>query len=142
MLTARAPALVRFTRGDASRLAIATLVLTVAMTAILGIDILPDEPLLVSAGELAPRDIAAPRAIDFVSVVRTTEARAAARAAVEPQYDYTSENAIAIAEEQQLAFERRVARIDTTFAADLTADERSSLLETAVGNLSDVAATR
>jgi putative nucleotidyltransferase with HDIG domain len=139
MLTSRAPALVRFTRGDASRLAIATLVLTVAMTAILGIDILPDEPLRVSAGELAPRDITAPRAIDFVSVVRTTEARAAARAAVEPQYDFTSENAIAIAEEQQIAFERRVARIDTTFAADLTAEERSSLLETAVNNLSDVA---
>jgi len=139
MLTSRAPALVRFTRGDASRLAIATLVLTVAMTAILGIDILPDEPLRVSAGELAPRDITAPRAIDFVSVVRTTEARAAARAAVEPQYDFTSENAIAIAEEQQLAFERRVARIDTTFAADLTAEERSSLLETAVSSLSDAA---
>jgi putative nucleotidyltransferase with HDIG domain len=139
MLTTRAPALVRFTRGDASRLIIATLVLTAALTTILGFDILPDEPLQVSAGELAPRDIAAPRAIDFVSVVRTTEARAAARAAVEPQYDYTSENAIAIAEEQQLAFERRVARIDTTFAADLTADGRSSLLETAVSNLSDVA---
>jgi len=139
MLTTRAPALVRFTRGDASRLVIATLVLTAALTAILGFDILPDEPLQVSAGELAPRDIAAPRAIDFVSVVRTTEARAAARAAVEPQYDFTSENAIAIAEEQQLAFERRVARIDTTFAADLTQDARSSLLETAVTNLSDVA---
>ncbi|HEX5149485.1 MAG TPA: HDIG domain-containing protein [Candidatus Limnocylindrales bacterium] len=136
MLTARAPALARFTRGDASRLAIATLILTAALTAILGIDILPDEPLRVSAGELAPRDITAPRAIDFVSVVRTTEARAAARAAVEPQYDFTSENAIAIAEEQQLAFEGRVVRIDTAFAADLTEDARSSLLETAVINLS------
>jgi putative nucleotidyltransferase with HDIG domain len=137
MLTSRAPALIRFTRSDAARMAIATVVLTVALTAILGSDILPDEPLHVSAGELAPRDIAAPRAIDFVSVVRTSEARAAARAAVEPQYDFTSENAIAIAEEQQLAFERRVARIDTTFAADLTTDERSSLLETAVPGLSD-----
>jgi putative nucleotidyltransferase with HDIG domain len=139
MLTSRAPSLIRFTRGDASRLAIATLVLTVALTAVLGIDILPDEPLHVSAGALAPRDIAAPRAIDFVSVVRTSEARAAARAAVEPQYDFTSENAIAIAEEQQLAFERRVERIDTTFAADLTTDERASLLETAVPGLSESA---
>jgi len=137
MLTSRAPALIRFTRGDASRMAIATVILTVAMTAILGIDILPAEPLHVSAGELAPRDIAAPRAIDFVSVVRTSEARAAARAAVEPQYDFTSENAIAIAEEQQLAFERRVGRIDTTFAADLTTEERASLLETAVPGLSE-----
>jgi putative nucleotidyltransferase with HDIG domain len=139
MLTTRAPVLSRFTRGDASRLAIAALVLTAAMTAILGVDILPDEPLRVSAGELAPRDIAAPRAVDFVSVVRTAQARAAARAAVEPQYDYTSENAIAIADEQQRAFERRVARIDTTFAADLGAEERANLLETAVPGLSDSA---
>ena len=136
MLTSRAPVLARFTRGDASRLAIASLILIVALAAILGADILPDQPLQVSAGELAPRDIIAPRAIDFVSVVRTTEARTAARSAVEPQYDFTTENAIAIAEEQQLALEQRVARVDTTFAADLTPDGRSSLLDTAVPNLS------
>jgi putative nucleotidyltransferase with HDIG domain len=70
-------------------------------------------------------------------VVRTSEARAAARAAVEPQYDYTSENAIAIAGEQQVAFEDRVGRIDTAFAADLSPQERSALLETAVPGLSD-----
>jgi uncharacterized protein YqeY len=86
-----------FTRGDASRLTIAAVILILAITAILGVDILPDEPLEVNAGELAPQDILAPRAIDFVSVVQTSEARAAARAAVEPQYDFTSENAIAIA---------------------------------------------
>ncbi len=137
MLTSPAPALVRFTRGDASRLGIAALVLIAALTAILGVDILPDEPLVLNAGEIAPQDIEAPRAIDFVSVVQTSEARAAARAAVEPQYDFTSENAIAIAEEQQRAFEERVARIDTTFAAELSPDERASLLETAVPNLSE-----
>ncbi len=135
MLTTRAPALARFTRGDAWRLVIASLILIVPMTAILGSDILPDEPLQVNAGELAPRDVVAPRAIDFVSVVQTTEARAAARAAVEPQYDFTSENAIAIAEEQQLAFERRVQRIDTTFAADIGTEDRARLLETAVPGL-------
>jgi len=138
MLTTRAPALARFTRGDASRLGIAALILVVALTAILGSDILPDEPLQVNAGELAPRDIVAPRAIDFVSVVQTSEARAAARAAVEPQYDFTSENAIAIAEEQQLAFDRRIQRIDTTFATDLGTEERAALLETAVPGLSEV----
>jgi cyclic-di-AMP phosphodiesterase PgpH len=136
VLTSRAPALARFTRGDASRLAIATLILTVALTAILGADILPDQPLQVNVGELAPRDIAAPRAIDFVSVVQTSEARAEARSAVEPQYDFTSENAIAIAGEQQLGFERRVQRIDTTFAADFTPEVRATLLETAVLDLS------
>jgi hypothetical protein len=139
MLTTRAPALARFTRGDASRLVIASLILITAMTAILGSDILPDEPLQVNAGELAPRDIVAPRAIDFVSVVQTSQARATARAAVEPQYDFTSENAIAIAEEQQFAFERRVQRIDTTFAADLGTEERANLLETALPGLSPTA---
>ncbi len=137
MLTSRAPALARFTRGDASRLAIAALILIVALTTILGADILPDAPLQVSVGELAPRDITSPRAIDFVSAVQTSAARAAARSATEPQYDFTSENAIAIAEEQQLAFETRVERIDTTFAADLVVEERASLLETAIPNLSD-----
>ncbi|MGZ8438900.1 MAG: HD family phosphohydrolase, partial [Candidatus Limnocylindrales bacterium] len=138
MLTSRAPALVRFTRGDASRFAIAALVLIVALTAVLGVDILPDQPLQVNAGELAPRDIVAPRAIDFVSVVQTSEARAAARASVEPQYDFTTENAIAIAEEQQVAFERRVARVDTTFATSLSPDGRAAFLETAVPGLSEV----
>jgi putative nucleotidyltransferase with HDIG domain len=137
MLTSRAPALVRFTRGDASRLTIAAVILILAITAILGVDILPDEPLEVNAGELAPQDIVAPRAIDFVSVVQTSEARAAARAAVEPQYDFTSENAIAIAEEQQVAFEDRVDRIDTTFAANLTPEERADLLEITGAELSD-----
>jgi putative nucleotidyltransferase with HDIG domain len=139
MLTSRAPALARFTRGDASRFAIGGLILILGLTAILGADILPDEPLRVSVGELAPRDIVAPRAIEFVSVVRTGEARAAARAAVEPQYDFTSENAIAIAEEQQVAFEDRVSRIDTTFAADLGPEERASFLQTAVAGLSEAA---
>lgn len=141
MLTSRAPALIRFTRGDASRLAIASLVLIAALTAILGVDILPDQPLEVNAGELAPQDIVAPRAIDFVSVVLTSETRAAARAAVEPQYDFTTENAIAIAGEQQVAFENRVRRIDTTIAADLTDEERASLLEIALPGLSDTART-
>jgi putative nucleotidyltransferase with HDIG domain len=137
MLTSRAPALVRFTRSDASRLTIAAVILILAITAILGVDILPDEPLEVDAGELAPEDIVAPRAIDFVSVVQTSEARAVARAAVEPQYDFTSENAIAIAEEQQVAFENRVDRIDTTFAAELTPEDRASLLEITGSGLSE-----
>lgn len=139
MLTSRAPAIARFTRGDASRLAIATLILVGALTVILAADLLPDAPLQVSAGELAPRDITAPRAAEFVSVVQTSAARAAARSAVEPQYDFTSENAIAVAEEQQRAFETRVAGVDTTFAVELTPEERGLLLETAVADLSRAA---
>ena len=73
----------------------------------------------LATGDLAPRDIIAPKAVEFESAARTEAERAAARESVEPQYDFTTENAIAIANEQQLAFVRRVLRVDTTFAADL-----------------------
>jgi len=139
MLTRPVAARAGFTRSDASRLAIAAAILVVALAAILGADILPQQPLLVAVGDLAPRDIVAPRAIDFESDVQTADAQAAARAAVEPQYDYTTENAIAIAAEQQVAFERRVLQIDTTFSAKLSAASQASLLETAIPDLSSAA---
>jgi len=137
MLTQRAPALARFTRNDATRFGIATVVLVVAMTAILGSDFLPQQALQLRAGQLAPRDIVSPRALTFPSDVRTSEARDAARTAVPPQYDYTSDKAIAIAAEQQLAYDTRVDRVDTAFDLELTSEERKSFLETAIPNLSD-----
>ncbi len=135
MLTQRAPALARFTRNDATRLLIAAAVLVGAMTAILGIDILPQESLQLQTGDLAPRDIVAPRALSFDSEVQTEEARAAARAAVPNQYDFTSDKAIAIAAEQQLAFDTRVDRVDAAFDLELTTEERRAFLETAIPNL-------
>lgn len=139
MLTQRAPALARFTRNDATRLLIAAGVLVAAMTAILGIDILPQESLQLQTGDLAPRDIAAPRAVSFESEVQTEEARAEARAAVPNQYDFTSDKAIAIAAEQQLAFDTRVDRVDAAFDLELTTEERQAFLETAIPNLPDTA---
>ena len=56
-----------------------------------------------------------------------------------PQYDFTSEKAIAIAAEQAAAYNDRVQRIDTAFGAELTPEERASLLETAIPNISDTA---
>ena len=137
MLTQRAPALTRFTRSDATRLGISAGILVLVMTAILGSDLLPRESLRLKAGDLAPADIAAPRALDFESDVLTAQGREAAREAVVPQYDFTSDQAIAIATEQQAAFATRVARIDTALAAELTTEERRSLLETAVPGLTD-----
>lgn len=127
----------RFTRRDVPRIAIAAGVLVLALSAILGADILPEPPLDVKVGQLASRDIIAPRALEFESRIQTDAARAAASAAVAPQYTFTSENAIAIAAAQQLAFEARVVRIDTTFAADLTPEGRKSLLEIAIPTLSE-----
>ena len=137
MLTQRAEAIARFTRNDAVRLAIAAGILIAVLTAILGSDILPQPTLTVAAGDLAPRDIIAPRALDFVSESRTVAAREAAAQNVPPQYDFTAEKAIALANEQQVAFEQRVQRVDTAFSADITADQRTALLQVAVSGLTD-----
>ena len=137
MLTQRVDAFARFTRNDATRFVIAASILVAVLTAIMGAHILPQEPLSVVAGDLAPRNIVAPKAVEFESASRTAAERAAAAESVDPQYDFTTENAAAIAQEQQRAFEGRVARVDTTFAADLPDEQRSSLLETAVIDLPD-----
>ena len=76
------------------------------MTAILIVDILPQQALQLSAGDLAPRDIVAPRAVSFESEVQTAAEREAARDAVPSQYDFSSDKAIAIAAEQQLELRR------------------------------------
>ena len=137
MLTQQTDTPTRFTRRDVPRLVIAAGILILALTAILGADILPEQPLDVKEGQLATRDIVAPRALDFESKVQTDAARAAASAAVPFQYSFTTENAIAIAAAQQLAFERRVDRVDTTFSTDLSPEDRQSLLQTAVPGLSE-----
>jgi putative nucleotidyltransferase with HDIG domain len=141
VLTKRSDIATRFTRSDAPRLAIAAVILIVALAAILGADILPEPPLDAKVGQLATRDIVAPRAITFDSTVQTDAARDAASAAVPFQYSFTTENAIAIAAAQQVAFEKRVVRVDTTFSTDLSEEGRKSLLQTAVPDLSDGART-
>ncbi len=137
MLTQRLDAFARFTRHDLAQFVIASGILVTILTVILGADILPQESLTLATGDLAPRDIIAPKAVEFESAARTEAERAAARESVEPQYDFTTENAAAIANEQQLAFVRRVLRVDTTFAADLPDDQRAALLETAVPDLTE-----
>jgi cyclic-di-AMP phosphodiesterase PgpH len=137
MLIHRAPVIARFTRSDATRLAVAAGILVMVMTAILGADILPEETFQYTPGEIARTDITAPRATTFDSEVRTEQARTDARDAVPPQYTYTTDAAIAIAAEQATAFDARVDRVDTAFGADLTPEERASLLEVAIPNLSE-----
>ncbi len=136
MLTQRAPVLARFTRIDAMRLAVAATSLVVALTAILAFD-LPAAPVRYEIGEVIREDITAPRAVSFDSTTLTEDARRTARAAVPFQFDFTADNAIAIANEQAAAFSERVGRVDTAFATDLTPEERTALLETAIPGLSD-----
>ena len=58
-----------------------------------------------------------PRTLEFPSDSQTAAARDAAVKNVAPVYDFTTEKAVALADEQQVAFEQRVARVDTAFSA-------------------------
>src|SRR6476646_4361238 len=126
MLTQRAEAIARFTRNDAVRFAIAA-------------GILPQPTLTVAVGDLAPRDIVSPRTLEFPSDSQTAAAQDAAVKNVAPVYDFTTEKAVALADEQQVAFEERVARVDTAFSAKITPDQRAGLLQDAVPGLTDAA---
>ena len=135
MLTQQADAPAPFTRRDATRLGAIAGILVLVLTTILGADTLFSQGSRLELGQPAPADIVAPRPGEVVSQVRTAEARAAARDAVPDQYDYTTANAIRIAAAQQTLFEQRVASIDAAFSADVTAEERSLLIEEAAADL-------
>ena len=142
MLTRRIDTPTRFTRRDVPRLVIAAGILILALAAILGADILPDQPLDAAEGQLATRDIVAPTRDRLREQGPDRRRRGRPPARRSPfQYDFTTENAIAIAAAQQLAFEQpRRRAIDTTFAADhLRGGQRKALLKTAVLDLSDQA---
>ena len=81
----------RFTRRDALRLILASVLLVAAMSLILGLDFLPAQTQL-EVDKPAPSNVQAPRAGQYTSVILTEQQRRAARDAVEPQYDYTIEH--------------------------------------------------
>ena len=108
MLAASAEPTTQFTRRDAGRLIAASALLIVAMSVILGIDFLPAQPRL-EAGKPAPGLVQAPRAAEYTSDVLTKQQRDAASAAIEPQYDFTSEGAAAVAAQQLRALDTKVA---------------------------------
>lgn len=127
MLNRRADEAVRPTRREAIRLATAAAALAIAMTAILAVDVSPRFNLAV--GDLAPADIRAPRAVTFTNETLTQQARDAARAAVLPQYDFTSEKAIATSGEALTQFALFVAPLDSAFAQKTSASDRSTLID-------------
>jgi putative nucleotidyltransferase with HDIG domain len=126
-------------RRDLVRLLITVGTLVLAMTAILSVDLSPR--LVLQVGDLAPSDIKAPKAIAFPNPVLTGQAQQAARDGVQPQYDFTSERAIAISTEQLVAFGRRVLPIDTAFEAGTTAEQRQAILNDALPDLTSEART-
>jgi len=135
MLAHRAEDAARFTRSDAGRLIIAALLLIVAVGSILGSSLMPS-PVQLEVGDLVPADIRAPRTLSFTSAIQTEQAREAARKAVEPQYDYSSERAIAIAAEQLDSFRRSISPLETAFDPRTDEETRRSLLELAIPQLS------
>jgi putative nucleotidyltransferase with HDIG domain len=126
-------------RRDLARVAVATASLVLVMTLILGLDLTPG--LDVKAGDLSQGDIRAPRALTFANELLTNEARNAARLAVPPQYDYTSERAITIAAAQLAAFTKQVSPLDTAFAPETSAEDRQAILDAVLPGLSNEART-
>jgi putative nucleotidyltransferase with HDIG domain len=113
----------------------AAAILVLVLTAILGADsILPQAPPLV-AGQAATRDIVSPRELNYISDIKTEEARQQARDAVPDQYDFTPARAIAIAGAQLRTLQNRVQAVETAFDADVTPEERTALLEAAAPGL-------
>jgi cyclic-di-AMP phosphodiesterase PgpH len=125
---------VRISRREVVRLATAAGALVLAMTVILGVDVAPRLDLKV--GDLAPTDIRAPKAATFTNPVLTDAAQASARNEVKPQYDFTSERAIAIAAEQLDHFATSVAPLDTAFEAKTSTADRQSLIDAYLPKLS------
>lgn len=133
MLTRRIDEAVLPTRREVIRLVAIAGALIFALTAMLGVDFSPT--LDVRAGDLAPTDIRAPRAITLTNETLTEEAREEARRLVPPQYDYTSERAIAIAAAQLEAFNDAVEPLDQAFAPETTDEERQALLDQVLPDL-------
>jgi putative nucleotidyltransferase with HDIG domain len=125
---------VRISRREVVRLATAAGALVLAMTVILGVQVAPRLDLAV--GDLAPSDIRAPKAATFTNPVLTDAAQVAARNEVKPQYDFTSERAIAIAAEQLNQFATSVAPLDTAFAPKTSTADRQSLIDAFLPKLS------
>src|SRR5215210_366607 len=136
MLTQNVEKVVRFTRRDATRLFGASAVLVVVLTIILGVDVLLPQPGAISVGDPAPRDMVSPSTTEFDSVVQTDARRKAAADAVPPQYDYTTDKAIAVAAEQLASLRRSLISINSAFEPSTKKEDRAAILEQSLPNLS------
>lgn len=117
----------RFTRRDALRLVLVSVLLVAAMSLILGLDVLPAQAQL-EVDKPAPSNVQAPRAGQYTSVILTGQERQAARDAVEPQYDYTIERGASVAAAQLRELERKLIPIDAAFRPEVNAEDRSLIL--------------
>jgi putative nucleotidyltransferase with HDIG domain len=125
------PAGTRFTRRDLGRLVALSALLALAMSVVLGLDVLPAQDQL-EQGKPAPANVVAPATREYTSDVLTAEARDAARKAVVPQYDFTIARGASVAAEQVRELERKVAPIDAAFADGVSDEDRATILADAL----------
>jgi len=102
------------TATAAARLVAVTVVVAVALFAILAVDLVPNTVSL-QVGDVATEDIVAPRTVSFVSASETEAARAEAEAAVEPVYVEIGPSA-EIRARQLDAYDAEVAAIQVVLA--------------------------
>ncbi len=140
MLTQRPSRVNPFTRHDAGRLFVSASVLIIAVAAIFAVDIVPSG-LGLKVGEVPKDDVVAPGTIQFTSEIQTQAARAAASAAVLPQYDYTTAQGADVADQQAAAFASDVAPVDAAFDASVTAAQRAELLKSVLPDLTAASRT-
>lgn len=134
MLSRRLDRVAAFTRRDAVRLGVASILLITGLTAVLSIDDLPSAVDL-APGDLATTDVSAPRALLFESETETAAARQAARDAVAPQYDYKAETAAALTRRQLDVLAGLLAPVDAAFEIDVSPIERQIALQGALPEL-------
>ena len=135
MLSRRLDRVAAFTRRDAVRLAVASLLLITGLTAVLSIDDLP-QAVNLSVGDLATADVRAPRTLVFASATETAAAHQAARDAIPPQYDYKAETAAALTRRQLDGLAVLLTPVDAAFAADLAPEDRRIALAATLPDLS------
>src|SRR4051812_36136190 len=122
------PAGTRFTRRDAGRLIALSALLALAMSVVLGLDVLPAQDQL-ELGRPAPTNVVAPATREYTSDVLTEQARDAARGEVGFQYDFTVARGASIAAAQVRALDRKLAPIDAAFADGVTPKDREAILQ-------------
>ncbi len=136
MLAHRVEDALVFSRRDIPRLVIASVVLVAVLAAILAVDLFPQQ-VGVRLGDIPRTNIIAPKAVTYESAVLTEAKRQEARNSVGDQYDYTPENAAAVAAAQLGALRRAVIPVDQAFAPDTPAASRRTLLEQSLPSLPD-----
>lgn len=138
-MLARSAPLHHFNRPDLRRFLLFGLGLSLALGAVLALGALP---VPFSGGNpvvngVATVDIRAPRALTYESTAATQAARDEASAQVPPQYNYNSDRAQLIAQQQLNVLQDKLAPVDAAFAAVLTDAERQQALRLAIPTLTN-----